>query len=82
MPTLAERQADLKQLARFVQENRQALIDAVSADYGHRSSHETLLTEISPLLAGIRHTLRHLRAWMKPQRRHVDRLTYGWAATA
>jgi coniferyl-aldehyde dehydrogenase len=77
MPTLAERQADLKQLARFVQENRQALIDAVSADYGHRSSHETLLTEISPLLAGIRHTLRHLRAWMKPQRRHVDRLTYG-----
>lgn len=65
VPTLAERRSDLAQLARFVRENRQALIEAVSADYGHRSSHETLITEIGPLLAGIRFAQRHLRRWMR-----------------
>jgi coniferyl-aldehyde dehydrogenase len=80
VPTLAERKVDLNSLARFVRENKQALADAVSADYGHRSPHETLLTEIGPLLAGIRHTLAHLRRWMQPQRRDVDRLSYGFGS--
>jgi coniferyl-aldehyde dehydrogenase len=79
-PTLAERKADLSTLARFVRDHKQALADAVSADYGHRSPHETLLTEIGPLLAGIRHTLAHLRNWMQPQRRGVDRLAYGFGS--
>ena len=77
MPSLAERRADLRQLAGFVKENLEGLVAAVSADYGHRSRHETLLMEIGPLLASIRHALSHLRAWMKPQRRGIDRLTYG-----
>jgi coniferyl-aldehyde dehydrogenase len=76
-PTFAERKADLAALERFVRENRDALIAAIDADYGHRSSHETVLTEIGPLLAAIRHTRRHLRAWMRPQRRAVDRLSFG-----
>ena len=77
VPSEAERQADLKQLARFIRAHRQALCDAVSADYGHRSQHETLLTEIGPALASIRHTRSQLGEWMKPQRRRVDRLSYG-----
>ncbi len=77
VPSAAKRRADLDQLARFIRENRQALCDAVSADYGHRSQHETLLTEIGPALASIRHMRKHLGQWMKPQRRHVDRLSYG-----
>ena len=56
VPGLAERKADLRTPARFIQENRQALVDAISADYGHRSAHETLLTEIGPVLSAIRHT--------------------------
>jgi coniferyl-aldehyde dehydrogenase len=77
VPTLAERRADLRTLARFVHENEAAVCAAVSADYGHRSVHETLLTEIGPVLGGVRHALQHLARWMKPQRRHVDRLAYG-----
>jgi hypothetical protein len=34
---------------------RNALCDAISADYGHRSRHETLLAEIFPALDGIDH---------------------------
>ncbi len=80
MPTLAERQADLKTLTRFIQDNKQALLDAISADYGHRSPHETLLTEVGPVLNAIRHTRSHLRRWMRPQRRGIDRLAYGLAS--
>ena len=79
VPTLAERRADLAALARFVRENRDAIAAAISADYGHRSRHETLLTEIGPVLASIRHARKHLRAWMRPQKRGVDRLSYGLA---
>jgi coniferyl-aldehyde dehydrogenase len=79
-PGLRERRADLDRLARFVRENREKLIAAVSADYGHRSRHETLLAEIGPVLAAIRHARAHLRHWMRPQRRGVDRLVFGLAS--
>jgi len=72
IPTLAERVADLKALQRFVRDNRDALCEAVSADYGHRSHHETLLAEIFPVVDGIDHIIKHLKGWMKPQRRGVD----------
>jgi len=80
VPSLAQRKADLMQLRRFVKDNQEALLTAVSADYGYRSPHETLLTEIGPLLGAIRHTLWQLRGWMKPQRRGMDRLSYGLAS--
>lgn len=72
VPSLAERRADLRTLQRFVRDHKQALCDAISADYGHRSRHETLLAEIFPAVDGVEHALRHLRRWMKPQRRAVD----------
>ena len=72
VPTLAERKADLRTLQRFIRENKQALCDAISADYGHRSMHETLLAEIFPAMDGISHVIGSLRKWMRPQRRSVD----------
>ncbi len=80
VPSLAERRADLGALARFVRENRAEIVAAISADYGHRSTHETLLTEVAPVLAAIRHARKHLRTWMRPQKRGVDRLSYGLAS--
>ena len=72
VPSLDQRVADLRTLQRFIRENREALCDAISVDYGHRSRHETLLAEIFPAIDGIDHAIRHLRGWMKPQRRGVD----------
>lgn len=80
VPSYGDRMSDLKTLGRFVRENQQAIIRAISADYGHRSSHETLLTEIAPVLANLRFTQKNLRRWMRPQRRHVDRLSFGLAS--
>ncbi|HRC39221.1 MAG TPA: aldehyde dehydrogenase family protein, partial [Rubrivivax sp.] len=72
VPTQAERRADLRTLERFVRENQDALCSAISADYGHRSRHETLLAEVLPVLDAIHETLKHLHGWMRPQRRAVD----------
>jgi len=72
VPSFDERKADLRTLKRFILEHQEALCDAISADYGHRSRHETLLAEVYPAVSGIDHVLGHLRSWMRPQRRAVD----------
>jgi len=76
VPALEERTQDLRTLQRFVREHKDALCDAISADYGHRSRHETLMAEIVPVIDGIDHTVRHLSGWMRPQRRGVDLRSY------
>ncbi len=80
VPTLDERRQDLLTLQRFVRENTAAICDAISADYGHRSRHETLLAEIIPVTDGIDDALKHLRSWTRPQRRSVDRRLFGLAS--
>ncbi|MGQ0709038.1 MAG: coniferyl aldehyde dehydrogenase [Rhodoferax sp.] len=71
-PSYAERRADLQQLRRFLQDHRDAIVDAIHKDYGNRSRHETLFAEVFPAVDGVHHTLKHLRAWMRPQARGVD----------
>lgn len=68
-PSLALRQDRLNRIARLLRENRDALCSAVSSDFGHRSSHETVMLEIVPLLSALRHTRAHLSRWMRPRKR-------------
>lgn len=72
LPSVEERKADLLKLRAFVSDHRDALVAAINADYGHRSRHETLFAEIFPVLDGATHAVKHLKTWMKPQRRGVD----------
>jgi len=71
-PSFAERKADLLKLKAFVVDNRDAILDAISKDYGNRSRHESLFAEIFSIIDGVGHTLKHLKVWMKPQSRHID----------
>jgi coniferyl-aldehyde dehydrogenase len=71
-PSFTERKIDLKNLQEFLRDYRDELCEAVNADYGHRSTHETLFTEIFPAIDGVDQTLKHLKKWMKPQQRAVD----------
>ncbi|WP_234893694.1 coniferyl aldehyde dehydrogenase [Agrobacterium vitis] len=68
-PSLSLRLDRLNRIGRLLKENRQALCDVVSRDFGHRSQHETVQLEIAPLMGALRHTRSHLRRWMKPERR-------------
>ena len=79
MPSEARRREWLGALQRFLHDHREALCEAIARDYGHRSHHETLLTEVMPALKEVEHALSHLRAWIKPRRRGVDRIAFGLA---
>ena len=72
VPSFGERRADLLKLQAFVRDHKEGLVAAVNADYGNRSRHETLFTEIFTVIDGVDHVLKHLKKWMKPQRRGVD----------
>ena len=67
-PDLDERRASLDKLAQLLRDNAIAIQQAISTDFGNRSSHETQLLELFPALATIRDAQRHLPKWMKPQR--------------
>src|SRR6218665_3224849 len=75
-PDYTARCADLRKLERLVREHQDAICPALSAAYGNRARHETLLTEVMPVLKGIPGALKPPKRWMKPQRRGVDRLAF------
>ena len=52
MPPAAQRQQWLKALRDLLSNERQALIEAISADFSHRSADETLLDEIKDYYDG------------------------------
>jgi coniferyl-aldehyde dehydrogenase len=72
VPTYQQRKDDLLALKRMINENRESIIDAICKDYGNRSRHETLFAEIISVTDGINDTIKHLKKWMKVQKRHVD----------
>lgn len=71
-----ERKQHLLNLKLLLIENREAIIEAINKDYGNRSYHETLLAEVIMVTSDISSTIKHLKKWMKVQKRSVDHSLY------
>ena len=67
-PDFAQRRDDLRRLRSVFAQRIDAMDAAISADFGHRSKHENLISEAMIVLAEIDHALRHLHGWMRPRR--------------
>jgi coniferyl-aldehyde dehydrogenase len=67
-PDYRQRRDDLQRLRNVLKRRLEEMADTVSADFGHRSRHETLIADGMTVLNEIDHLSRHLRRWMKPQR--------------
>ena len=67
MITYRERVAALDILLDGIFNYENALVSALNMDFNSRSTHETRLLEIFPLVDEIRYIKRHLRRWMRPQ---------------
>ena len=76
VPSYASRRNDLDKLAQMINDNRDALVAAINADYGNRSSFETLFAEFFVVLQEIKDNMKHLKKWMRPQRRKIDMMLY------
>ncbi|MFY2763820.1 coniferyl aldehyde dehydrogenase [Arenimonas sp. MALMAid1274] len=72
VPDARQRLADLDKLAEAVRRHRDELTKAVSADFGRRSRHETLAADVMTTLDEIKYLRRHLKSWMRPQRRGLN----------
>ncbi|MCM8595543.1 coniferyl aldehyde dehydrogenase [Accumulibacter sp.] len=71
-PDRAVREHRLRALDRLLLDNETAIAEAIRRDFGHRSPAETRLLELFPSHQAIRHALRHLKHWMRPQSRRVS----------
>ena len=68
-PAAAVRIDRLMRLERMVRGARKVLAVAIAADFGRRSHDETELLELFPSLSAIRHARRHVKRWMRAERR-------------
>ncbi|UVK56332.1 coniferyl aldehyde dehydrogenase [Mesorhizobium sp. AR02] len=67
-PDLSVRKDRLKRLLALTEQHEAEICAAINADFGSRSAHETRLAELFVVRAGIRHTLSHLKGWMRERR--------------
>lgn len=70
MPSLTERRTRLTQLKGALLAHKQALCDALALDYGQRSGYDSLIADILPCVMQINDSLKRLKGWMRPERRH------------
>lgn len=70
-PSYEQRKASLQKLSRMILDHQDEIAAAISQDFSNRSSDETRLFEVMTSLNGIKHSLKHLKKWMKPSKREV-----------
>ena len=65
----AVRTERLRRAVKLVVDNKDALAAALSDDFGHRSTEMTMVTDIMASVGPLKHAIKHLSGWMKPEKR-------------
>jgi len=71
-PSYRQRVEDLNKLDKALRDFQHELAEAINQDFSCRSKDETLLAEVMIALESIKYNRKHLKKWMKPERRHVS----------
>ncbi len=71
-PLADERIARLSTAIRLLADNGDALTRAVSEDFGHRSGDQTRMADIVQSIAAMKYAQKHLKKWMKIDKRSVE----------
>ena len=67
---LAVRRDRIERTIALLQENADALCDAMNADFGTRSPLQSMITDISSSVSFGKYCLKNLKGWAKPRKRH------------
>ena len=73
-PSVQTRIESLKKLKAALLKHQDNLVAALQVDYGQRPAQDTLLSDIMPCVLNINYTIKRVKKWMKPQRRHAGLL--------
>ena len=72
-PVSAERRIDwMDRAIALLVDNQKEIAEALASDFGHRSHEQTLLTDVMGSIGPLKHAKKHVRQWMKPEKRKVQ----------
>lgn len=66
---LAVRRDRIDRAIALLVDHKDAFAKAVSADFGHRSTEQTLMTDIMPSVGALKHAKKHFEAWSRNEKR-------------
>ena len=69
-PSYEARIEHLKSLKKAILDYQEQLVQALNSDYGNRSIDDSNISDIMPCINNINYSLKNLKKWMKPSRRH------------
>src|SRR6266581_1072077 len=68
-PPSAEKRIEwLKRAIGLLVGHKDAITEALREDFGHRSVHTSLFTDVSGSIGPLKHAKAHLKAWMKREK--------------
>ncbi|MCE7997674.1 MAG: coniferyl aldehyde dehydrogenase [Rhodobiaceae bacterium] len=70
-PSLERRIDWIDRAIALLVDNQNELAEAMAADFGHRSIEQSLLTDIASSIGPLKHSKKHLKKWMKSEKRSV-----------
>lgn len=68
----ATRKDRLQRALKLLLEHKDGFVKALSDDFGHRSVEMSLVTDIMASVKPLKHALKNLESWMRPERRKLD----------
>jgi coniferyl-aldehyde dehydrogenase len=72
-PPSAEKRIEwLDKAIALVFDHKDQIAEALREDFGHRSVHATMLTDVASSIAPLKHAKAHVRSWMKREKRKVN----------
>ena len=71
-PSVELRIARIDKVIALLQDNQQLLCEALASDFSWRSHDQSLMTDVLLPIAGLKYARKHLRQWMKPERRRAE----------
>ncbi len=69
-PTYDERVRVLSRLKSSILKHEKAIHTALNLDFGYRSDFDTMTGDLLPCVTNINYTIKQLKKWMKPSKRH------------
>ncbi len=71
-PSAARRIEWIDRAIGLVVDNKDAIAEALREDFGHRSVHTSLFTDVSGSIGPLKHAKAHVKEWMKREKRKVS----------
>jgi coniferyl-aldehyde dehydrogenase len=70
--TSATRIDRLERAVQVVKKHQRVFVDAMNEDFGHRSEHQSLFTDVASSIGPLRHAQQNLKRWQKKDKRKVN----------